>query len=1383
MINTLYGNNSSFANLGKVAIQPAAVSSPQFLVKTQTSESSTKPPVLLSEVSFPITALSTNSGLVQVAKPTLGNIASSLFERKNSLVIPLPNGTNISRLVPTHALSLDSSQLFDPRTTQSFVTSATKFQPFEQLSGIAHERPEIIMLSNMLPLFDNTTAFVSMNSNFSKASSVDHMSNQNMTDAGKYVESQIQMRNLASWDMQHMLRTVSLAYGQVNQEFIQRSRDVMTALSKLNNHSKYLLNLIRILDEEKNHFDLRHPIHRVNSRELAQFVTNNWMPTQRDVITTSLISGLKNGYDCAQCLIDLGYASTNVRSIFSSTKIWLQTLSELKAILKHHSYKLIDIDPIAQRNDKNAIVLTQPDSKYFGISTKLPALPNLTELINLELSNATKTLGILKPAYQSMYQNVFFKNEEARIAALVHLLTQEYRYSLGLSKSTVVTALQNFYGFSVALTGNTTMLDSVFGSFGNNITDFPATSDSSLASIAQNTIAGDQEQGVAILTFESKYIEGTTGTTTPGGEFFIDRVMVTSGEKFNTSAIDSLVVQLDDQLKSLNTIIDGLNLFSLSTQTNLELGGTPRNQLGGFLISSYDTVNELAKKLINVRTGVKQSTISNDKLSTVYSRARNDNNIKTLLFLYTLAKISRNYNKNVPFFASRNKADNTPLVDYLVNKIIDEVIDDAPVTKWQDGLTFKDGFYNSASLTRDNLKNALKTGTEISTIIEQFMSSVISQFSIETTAIQEQRTRYSGHLDTVIMMLAFDFAISMIARYTNQSIVGTHGGVSSNAKGQDFITVSTDSSYNHLQSYEELKNRITAEGHLAQQMLLAIINVLRIISGTLKGLSNYLNSKETVEQLQEIAHILNNDKNMIRMLLSEHQIMMLASTVEGLIATLGGVEPNKTKEFSVGKVQISSNSTSYHEGLASSDAIVILDESIVSIEAREALYALFNTANFATSSAINKRIVTVGVPAGFTRRLKQKVDAKNQTERSFEGKQSDIVRINVYKVDIQNPDIIYKPQKFLFEMSRFPVSAKTRSWRQIPANASLKDIVYAIPTHNFEPGSSLIVTDTLKLAGVEYASSTTTDRGTSTSLREAFQDSGYNFLSKAEKTEILQNHVLSQLLELYIKLLTGINVSEYNYNMKDIPEPMDSAFAKSLLDRAMQYVVDQTKNHAGMSKSKVDPPRSGVLFSTVPKYFGATLSSTSGIAGHVIASNIYAHMPQAIATPKRQDQTPVAVTTSLDVLRPRDTYFAVNTMRSLSVTSKTMSSISSAEAVMQRILMPKQFDRVFNLVVDSRDFEIDVEATTSSQYGQQALELLIKHGDIIPGDTASNGVAVTASNTRANSVREIGVGRAAASQVEPNINNFRYRNRDKNQGDLISDKYFITIETYGEGIV
>ena len=128
-----------------------------------------------------------------------------------------------------------------------------------------------------------------------------------------------------------------------------------------------------------------------------------------------------------------------------------------------------------------------------------------------------------------------------------------------------------------------------------------------------------------------------------------------------------------------------------------------------------------------------------------------------------------------------------------------------------------------------------------------------------------------------------------------------------------------------------------------------------------------------------------------------------------------------------------------------------------------------------------------------------------------------------------------------------------------------------------------------------------------------------------------------------------------------------------------------------------------------------------------------------------------------------------------------MSPLTGPDAYNYRVLCPKQFDRVFNVAVDARDFEIDVKKTLATPFGRTALDLLIKHGEVVPSNTSNpldqNGQKQWQSLMAAATAAD---NKTVPGGSLPNVNSFRFRGRDKTQGDLIADKYFITIEPLDE---
>jgi hypothetical protein len=1395
-IKTLRANNGSFANLGSITVQPLVKSlvtnATNQLVMTHPSSVGVLP---TRQTTLDNPVLLPGSVLSRFATPTLSEIGHHLTFG-DGLVIPLPNKFNT--VMPTYHLNLDSGKEYDPRQNQGFTTTATKFQPYEQLTGISQERPEVIMVTGFEPMFDRDVIHTAPN--FITALN-DAGLDPYMTDAGRFFDTQMHIRNLRSFNVQSFIRTLTTRFTNINRMFTTRTSNFQQALNQLNTDASFLLNLVRILEAQKEQLDLRHDIWTVDPNQVGSLTTANFVQqqqtarpipdTQKQLSSISMVSRHPPRYDFVDVLTSLGYKEDTVKTIYSSSKVWMQTLLELSYALKYHTLQFLDIDPSYERNDTNPSTILNPKVTRFSLSTNLPNLPPLSELINLQPSLAAQTINTIKPAFTTIYQNVSFKDEEARIAALAHLVSYEYKYSYGLTLPSMVLVLNDYYNYSLATgTGNSTLFDSIIGKFGNNITDFPSQGSSALTSISQQ-VQGDQ----GILSFESKYVEGDTGTLSPGGEFFFDQVLQTNGKTFNTTNIDAFTTVLDNALNAFNIVNDNLNLMS-RPNANITLLDQVLNGAGSVLDTPGDLLNVIKTQLVGPN-GNTSKMLNDDRLAGVFAYARQDNGVKSALFLYCLAKISRSYNTIIPFFTSDVNGDNTPLVNTLITQVNTALSTALPITRSAVQYLSEPGAditnVNSPSaLTPSAVQNALLAGTPLTTFIFTLMAQVLAQFQVFSQAIKNSFTQYSGYLDTIVMMVVFDLIISAIARYGSIKLIGqaTSGFNASDQTTSSYVASQT--SIHHKNSINELMERVAAEDTRVQQMILTIINALTVLSGSLKNVTNYLKSPTSTQTLQTIAGILGNNQQMIRMLFSEQQIMLLASTVSNLLTATGQ--------------GLSTQQPTFKDTTNDNQETQILDESEVPSAMRDALFGYFGTADFAAEKGVNKRILTVGIPQGFTQRIKQKVNIQDQQRASFQNRRNDIVQICVYKVDIVNSDIVYKPLRYLFEMSRFPVRVSTVPWLPLPPHPHTTDIVNSIPTLNFSQNADTS-TSTSITQGIEYASAVIADNDGIKSARAALDDESYSFLTTNQKAKLLQNHVVSQLLESYIKVMTGINVAEYTFDMADVPPPMEADFTKTVTEHSVAHISDMLAAKASAPSVFAQSSNAlagGVMFSTTgidPPAFPQgsysswaisqpQLSNPAGVVGLSSLSTQMRAIPVGSPLTKTLEQTAINgnLDTSLATATPKSVPLMLENFRTISSLSYTLCTASDPAALNQKVVTPKQFDRVFNVIIDPTEFEIDVTKTTETPYGRNAFNLMIQHGEIVPAnenDIAESSLVSVSTNPITPGSRPF-AARPAVMLPTANGNtlqtgHFQYRDRDITQGDVIADKYFITVETIDEG--
>lgn len=187
-----------------------------------------------------------------------------------------------------------------------------------------------------------------------------------------------------------------------------------------------------------------------------------------------------------------------------------------------------------------------------------------------------------------------------------------------------------------------------------------------------------------------------------------------------------------------------------------------------------------------------------------------------------------------------------------------------------------------------------------------------------------------------------------------------------------------------------------------------------------------------------------------------------------------------------------------------------------------------------TDTALRKdsKILSVGIPLGMTSNLKQKLELLSNNDKnttiSANSEEIDIVKVVMYKEDLEYEDIIFKPKEYIFELSRFvnrqtfnpfaPIAKyidKSGFSEFISKNKSsetktLEDIVKAAVTFDFSQGQPSIFNSVIPENGTEFSGQIKLQLG-------------------SRLKELKKNHVNSDMLMLYTKLLTGADLQEANF--------------------------------------------------------------------------------------------------------------------------------------------------------------------------------------------------------------------------------------------------------------
>lgn len=175
---------------------------------------------------------------------------------------------------------------------------------------------------------------------------------------------------------------------------------------------------------------------------------------------------------------------------------------------------------------------------------------------------------------------------------------------------------------------------------------------------------------------------------------------------------------------------------------------------------------------------------------------------------------------------------------------------------------------------------------------------------------------------------------------------------------------------------------------------------------------------------------------------------------------------------------------------------------------------LFSQNNLTTREARRRyRVVTVGLPDGFSKQLSERVSGDDLTNTSFMGRQFDVISVNVYKRDNRLDELVFKPKKFLFDLSLYPDPSPQPS---LSTAASFEQTILSSRLLDLDETTSDFLTLDLMAKSDEY-----------------------DFLDRDSRRLLFENHVKDDLLKTYLRLLSGTDLSEQSYTYEDLSELRD----------------------------------------------------------------------------------------------------------------------------------------------------------------------------------------------------------------------------------------------------
>lgn len=1200
------------------------------------------------KVLFPIT-----NDFAKLKPSPIADIIDNIFRQHKKIIFFQPEAplVTVTEVKPRSSRAGDVNTLLD-----KFKESKAKYTAYESITGISSQRPELILLSEFKPLF---------NENF-KNQSKNQYSGQNLNglnDYGDFIDIQMQVQNLHHYNIVKTIKEIKNADEDTKKKIDLRTSQFMSTVQSTVKNIDYLYNLVRQLEDSKDSFNLKSDKFDIN---WSMLVRNYY--SDRATAFSSYINSSRNFSNTttpSKFITKFGYQDSGVAK-FSSTKLYLQLLNEFRNLVGNFSVRLLGKAANRQKNDTSAIAINTnlTAGTFFDISAAVSELssPLYSDIEKLNARSIGEAVKSLSSFFDKLNGIFVFSSAEDKIAFYTHYISKEYRYSSALSKKDNQDFIATNYGYQFNSQGaNFNLFDFVIGRTGDKITQvFSSPNENSLAASAH--ILQDNS---LVLPFEEKYLDLDASIFIPGTDFFINSIFdkttnnTAAGTVFDTTNLQKYADTMNQTAGRFAEFVNRMQFFSMFSHYE-------EIRTVAYLASPRQIIDELYSNILETRR-IAKADFANDPMTALINLAYKDNILKSLLYAYIIIS-----NTDIAPAGSdtQNTQPDQSAIEEIIKQIRNRVENLVPIKLNSAEENIADRFIEFSNLFMpyfpnqdlkvdlisnkivfETIANNLRKGSPAINFLKTQFANILSIFRNSKSLIQS-RTLYSDISDSTLTAIIFDLCLAAIDKHVNTRFVNRLVTADQSNIGQQLYVIE-NKQVDTGESAKLVISKIDDEADLILQSILAITAIQRRIVELSTSTLSSLQKEDTANVLNSIASAVGSQKYLSH-LMTEQQLILAKSLTEQVNAKL------------VSAAQ-------------SSDDLVVFDDTPTLENMKNAFFAFFSQDRLCTRKSLNSRIITVGIPNGFARSIRNKISAE-LLDRSYNKKQTDIVSLNVYKVDVDMQDIIFLPQKFMFELSRFVLNSENEV-KSVGIDSSVEQVNAAVSTRDYS-----------------------LDAGKVAANSAIFDNPLYSFLTDKQKAQLISNHVANHFIEMYIRYLTGMRISESNFEFI-INEQDKLSVQKSIDDEFIKTLIASS------------------VFRRIP---------AAGIGNH--------------------DDTKKTLEENSDHRSDMLIYRDVKSITNLANVSTTISN-PAYEA--SRMLRPKEFERIFSVIVDPNDYEIDVVATQKTVLGSSALEKLVKQGLVISVD---ENTAVTADQS---------------------IQNKRVKVIERNTSDnnLVFEKYFVEFET------
>lgn len=864
-------------------------------------------------------------------------------------------------------------------------------------------------------------------------------------------------------------------------------------------------------------------------------------------------------------LFDCGYPRNQINK-YCSTKIFLQTLVDVKRSVSTYSNYLVTSDAFSRNllnEDSDPFLLSDIKNvphniRRFWINPKA-SVPGIDDIISKEkISQNSSFLDIFSSVQfiefidngekrETSYKILdSFKSTGKDVAVLGNILIKEILFSKSLISQENINLLSSKYGYTVS-TGvgedNFSFWDFIFGKFQNSSFDNITNNNiNSIALLSQELTRVDNDT-YQIETFENSPIEGSN--ITPGVEYYIDSFNVSADrKKFETAKLEKLNDKSSSQLVTFEIIKKMLGRSEDSST------------LPSFLLSSILAKLSGISLMYGWNTSLTENSIGSLDVNKIKYLSTSDNyglrgaglvcklcvdpsegyksvsgKLKNLIFMWLMnILVLRERTSEVQVKCWDTIPELRSKISELICGVFTNISEDEYVSAHESGRVFST---TSANFSLDLSSPSVKSTESFKIFSEMFSENVISiyesgvwksivdvmyelgnRFSIFKNVNQIYPiTGYSNITRETYLYNCFELILRIISAQVPENIVGVFS-----TKEKCGLLIDKPSPEQMKEYFDPALVRVNMFGGLypgeqVSNKLNSALSVLWVstekewgyvqtiqssineIVSSSRRLLDFLRSDVSQVWLNTVTPVYDNDSSLLSN--TKLNLINLSVTRENLVSSLWRESEMTERVWSDKFLSVIKS----HPALSDLPdwTSAFLPVSPMSLVSFPFFSSYFKDVKFQKTKGNNLKIISVGVPHRLNRSLRSNVSVKNPL--------SNIVKIRVFKLDRLHPDIVYKPQEFLFEMNRF----STRSSEKWKSENLLKDTsdLFSIPTKLINYNGNVI------------------DCG---SYFEGFLNDIYgNSLSANERQEIYKNHSMSFLLEEYLRWFSGVELNEEMY--------------------------------------------------------------------------------------------------------------------------------------------------------------------------------------------------------------------------------------------------------------